>query len=174
MTRQECIEARTVGDSSNSSKDSQCFDELHRGLTVEMIATPRAGIKTCSKDESVLDVMNRIPKPECYDYLPVTDGERDRIIGVFHAKPLYCCNALRTDTVSGERICALSEDQLIGASTSILDFVKEGDQKPWRLIVSDAGITGLVTLVDLLLWWIFSGRRLGSHCSHLSPHSRAA
>ena len=141
-----------MGDSPDSSKDGQYGDEVHRGLTVEMIATPRAGIKKCSKDEAVLGVMNRIPKSECYDYLPVTDrreGDQDRIIGVFHAKPYYCRNALRTDIVGGDQICALSEDQLIGANTTILDFVKEGHEKPWRLVVSDAGITGVVTLVDL-------------------------
>lgn len=141
-----------MGDSSDSNKDKQYFGDLHRGLTVEMIATPRAEIKKCSMDEAVLDVISRIPKSECYDYLPVTDrkeGEQDRIIGVFHAKPFYCRTALRTDIVGRDRICALSEDQLIGASTSILDFVKEGHEKPWRLVVSDAGITGLVTLVDL-------------------------
>ena len=141
-----------MGDSPKSSNDSEYVEELHRGLMVEMIATPRARIRTCGKDEAVLDVMNRIPGSERYDYLPVTDtteGEQDRIIGVFHAKPFYCRNALRTDIVRGDQIRALSEDQLIGASASILDFVKEGHQKPWRLVVSEAGITGLVTLLDL-------------------------
>ena len=139
-------------DSKKRSNDGEYFEELHRGLTVEMIATPRDRLQTCSKGEAVLDVMSRIPSSECYDYLPVTEtteGERDRIVGLFHAKPFYCREARRADLVCGDRICALSEDQLIGASASILDFVKEGHQKPWRLVVSEAGVTGLVTLLDL-------------------------
>ena len=138
--------------SPNSDNDSRCVDEFHRKLTVEMIATPRDRILTCSKDEAVVDVMNRIPKSECYDYLPVTDGrggEPDRIVGVFHARPFYGRSAARADMVGGDQLCGLSEDHLIGANTGILDFVKEGHKKPWRLVISEAGVTGLVTLLDI-------------------------
>jgi hypothetical protein len=43
----------------------------------------------------------------------------------------------------------LSEENLIGADASILDFVLDADQRPCRLVISGAKIVGLVSLSDL-------------------------
>jgi hypothetical protein len=43
----------------------------------------------------------------------------------------------------------LSEEYLIGADASILDFILDADQRPCRLVVSGARIVGLVSLSDL-------------------------
>jgi hypothetical protein len=43
----------------------------------------------------------------------------------------------------------LNEHHLIGASASILSFIRNADERPFRLVVSDAGIAGLVSLSDI-------------------------
>ncbi|MGO4843671.1 hypothetical protein AB4144_66485, partial [Rhizobiaceae sp. 2RAB30] len=48
-----------------------------------------------------------------------------------------------------EKYEALREAHLIGADASILSFVKEADTRPFRLLVSERGIVGLVSLSDL-------------------------
>ena len=126
------------------------FDSLQRGLTVELIATRRCDLVTCRKDELISEVMERMSSTERYDYLAVTDGDSggaERIVGLYST----------VDTAAGgadaerihERFCPLSEEFLIGAKTSILDYMIEGHAKPVRFVVSDFGIIGIVTLSDL-------------------------
>jgi hypothetical protein len=43
----------------------------------------------------------------------------------------------------------LSEENLIGADASILDFLLDADQRPCRLVISGARIVGLVSISDL-------------------------
>ena len=119
------------------------FEILHRGLTVGLISTPRDDLKTCSLDDSIADVI--LHTTENYDYLPVTAEGGGRIVGLFHAVDF-------TDKSEGrvrEHCRPQSEEHLIGADASILDFVTEADCRPCRLVVSGTGIVGLVTLSDL-------------------------
>ena len=88
---------------------------------------------------------------ERYDYLPVTDvgsDGKERIAGLY---AVGACTA--GEDVSAERVdrrfCPLSEDLLIGAKVSILDYIDDSGKKPVRLVVSDSGIVGLVTRSDL-------------------------
>lgn len=87
---------------------------------------------------------------ESYDYIPVIakapDGKAD-IVGLLHAANYIGVPA--PDGLVRDHRDALSEEVLIGADVSILDFIKTGDKRPCRLAVSGAGIVGLVTLSDL-------------------------
>ncbi len=126
------------------------FETLHRGLAVALISTQRDDLKTCRLNESLSDVINAIKdhnERERYDYLPVTNDEGDKIVGLFHAVDFVDESSL-TGHVK-ERCCPLLEEHLIGADASILDFIKEADCKPCRLVVSGTRIVGLVTLSDL-------------------------
>jgi len=124
------------------------FHALHAGLTVELISTKRPQLMTCAPEQTLSDVMARNTEP--YDFLPVVTSEnaaQDRIIGLFHAAR-YC------DEEPGERCIEehyepLSEDYLIGADASILNFVVDADKKPCRLVISGPEIVGLVSLSDL-------------------------
>lgn len=127
---------------------SDVFEALHAGLTVSLISTRREDLMTCVSNETLSDVMERNKEP--YDFLPVIksgiNGE-ERIIGLFHAASFF--NVSPLDGVVGEYFEPLSEDFLIGADASILDFVKTADEKPCRMVVSGARIIGLVSLSDL-------------------------
>lgn len=125
------------------ASDTSTFETLHRGLTVDLIATPRTELETCRPDETISKVQERNVRG--YDYLPV---ERDgSIIGLFHAKKFM--GDAGTDDIVDQRMDSLSDANLIGAEASILDFLQEVDSKPFRLVVSGGGIDGLVAWSDL-------------------------
>jgi hypothetical protein len=126
---------------------SDLFEAVHSGLKVSQIATPRNDLKTCHPDEQVTNVLRR--NTELYDYIPVVEesARGQHIIGLFHAAALH-------DRAGGaarihENFIPLSEEFIIGADSSILDFIKEADARPCRLLVSNANIAGLVSLSDL-------------------------
>jgi len=122
------------------------FESLHIGLTVELIATPRRDLKVCSADDRIADVIKE--NIEHYDYLPVVRSEDDqKITGLFHTKRL-AGNAPPGTTVA-EEFTPLSEETIIGADSSILEFISDADRKPCRLVITGVRIVGLVSLSDL-------------------------
>lgn len=122
------------------------FEMLHSGLTVALIATARETLVTCCPNESLSDVVSRSAEQQ-YDYLPVTNDEESEIVGLLHTTDFVqdspCVGIVR------DCFRPLSEGDLIGADASILDFIKDADSKPRRLIVSEDKIVGFVTLSDL-------------------------
>ena len=128
------------------------FETLQSGLTVDMIATGRCDLETCRKDELVSDVMGRMSTIKVrYDYLPVTDAESngsEGIVGLYPTRARAAAEGASAERIH-ECLCPLSENLLIGAKTSILDYMTDGRAKPVRLVVSNAGVDGLVTLSDL-------------------------
>lgn len=132
----------------NFSGSSDLFESVHSGLRVSQIATPRNDLKTCRPDEQVENVLRR--NAEFHDHIPVVDESsrgNQHIIGLFHAADFHgqADGAARIR----DNFIPLSEEYIIGADSSILDFIKEADTRPCRLLVSNANITGLVSLSDL-------------------------
>lgn len=117
-----------------------------------MIATKRCDLETCRKNELVSDVMGRMSAINVsYDYLPVTDAGSngpERIVGLYPTKTRTAGERDSTERVH-ERLCPLSEDLVIGAKASIFDYIVNQDANPVRLVVSETGFVGLVTLSDL-------------------------
>ena len=132
----------------DDAETGDVFHSLHAGLTVELIATKRPQLMTCAPHEPLSVVKARNTEP--YDFLPVVvpgDGERDRIAGLFHAAKFS--DETQADGSIEQYYAPLSEDCLIGADASILNFVMDADEKPCRLVISGASIVGLVSLSDL-------------------------
>lgn len=126
----------------------EIFENLHAGLEISLIATPRQDLKTCRPDESVSDVVRR--NTEHYDYLPVVAQSSDQgevIIGLFHAA--HHTQDDNHGMFVRERITSISESFVIGGDASILEFIKDADTRPCRLLVSGVNIAGLVSLSDL-------------------------
>lgn len=133
---------------ARSAAPSDELEGLQRSLPVRLIATPRGKLKTCSAGERVRDVLAR--NDEDYDFYPVTDGstaEKARIIGLLDLK--QHAPGIDDDVTVAERMQTLSDDNLIGADASILEFIQDADKKPCRLLVSGLGIEGLVCLSDI-------------------------
>ncbi|MDE0532791.1 MAG: hypothetical protein OXI01_15280 [Albidovulum sp.] len=53
---------------------------MQRGLTVDMIMTPRDDLETCRCDETASAIMVR--NTDNFSYLPMVD-EKERILGVY-------------------------------------------------------------------------------------------
>ncbi|UGY18992.1 hypothetical protein HAP48_0016975 [Bradyrhizobium septentrionale] len=129
--------------SSNLSGVGDVFTTLHSGLAVELISTPASSLATCTQDELIRDVLER-NRPG-YDFIPVAN-ENARFIGMFNA---FSQRDRSTQGTIRGCFLPLSEEYLIGADASILDFILDADQRPCRLVISGAKIVGLVSLSDL-------------------------
>ena len=122
------------------------LEPLRRSLTVNMIMTPRADLETCRRDEPASTVKAR--NKDNFSFLPVVDGtERKRFLGLYRAERWFGEDAPHEPIA--DYFEPLSEDHLIGADASIIDFVMQADNHPVRLVVSDDEVAGLVSLSDL-------------------------
>jgi hypothetical protein len=133
---------------SDLDGSGEIFETLHSGLKVKLIATPRDALRTCRPDEHVLAVLRR--NIDSYDFIPVVSdgaGGNQHIIGLFHAAN-YADHEGSGDRIQ-DNFKSLSEEFIIGADASILDFIKDADAKPCCLVVSGSNIIGLVSLSDL-------------------------
>ncbi|WP_319518995.1 hypothetical protein [uncultured Martelella sp.] len=120
------------------------YETLHDGLRVALIATPKTAFWACSQNENLRDVAER--NTEKFDFAPVI-GDDERILGVVELAPYF-------DTAAPEQpvrqsTIALGEEHLIGADSSILDFIRDADERRFRFVVSQSGVNGIVSLSDL-------------------------
>ena len=130
-----------------AGRDDIGLDALERvqhGLTVDMIMTPRDSLMTCRREDSVREVMAR--NTDNYSFLPVVNVA-GRIFGLYRAEQWFAEEA--PDQPIGDEFEALSEDLVIGADASIVEFVGSADKRPARLVVSGNQVAGLVGLSDL-------------------------
>jgi hypothetical protein len=124
------------------------FETVHSGLTVRLIATSRDDLMTCKADEAASDVIDR--NTQQYDFIPVVAGggtEDQRIVGLFHVAPFRGGSSPKGSIA--DHLLPLAENYLVGADASILDFIKDADTKPCRMVICGARISGLVSLSDL-------------------------
>ena len=120
------------------------LERVQRSLTVDMVMTPRANLQTCRRDETASKVAARNTK--MFSFLPVVDGE-ERFLGLYRAARWFGRTA--PPQPIGDDFEPFSEDVVIGADASIIDFVKSADERPTRLVVSGDRVAGLVSLSDL-------------------------
>lgn len=133
-------------------RQSEGFERMHGSLTVSLIATGRegeghgTGVRVCCLDDSLAEVRaaNRDPT---FDYLPV-EAANGNIVGLFSAKSSMNPAGVDDELPVRDRLCPLSEADLIGADATILDFVFRVRPKP-LLVVSGGRINGLVAWSDL-------------------------
>ncbi len=122
------------------------LEALQAGLTVNLIAIARADFVTCGMNERLAQVIKNNSQNQ-FDFLPVTEVADGGIVGLLELTS-YRHSAL-VDRSVGEAMRPLSEENLIGADASILEFVRDADRRRCRLVVSANQISGLVTLSDL-------------------------
>jgi hypothetical protein len=105
---------------------------------------PRADFLTCNLSQSAAEVKAR--NAANYSFLPVVD-DRNRVIGLYNAEKWFSSEP--QDEMVGADYLALSEDTVIGADASIFDFIRNADEVSTKLVVSGAGVAGLVSLSDI-------------------------
>ncbi len=130
-----------------ATRDGVGFDVLDRvqdSLTVDMIMTHRHRLMTCRPEDRVDAIMAR--NTDRFSFLPVEDAD-GRIDGLYKADHWFDKPAPRQPI--GDDFETLSEDMVLGADASILEFVKTADERQARLVVHDDEVIGLITLSDL-------------------------
>ena len=131
---------------TGSDVGSAVLDLVQRSLTVDTIMTPRAHLATCRRDETASAVMDR--NEDHFSFLPVVDDtERECFLGLYRAERWFGDEA--PDEPIRHDFELLSENHVIGADASIIEFVMTADKRPARLVVSGNEVAGLVTLSDL-------------------------
>ena len=120
------------------------LERVQRSLSVDMVMTPRADLSTCRREETACEVMAR--NTERFSFLPVVDDD-GLILGLYEAERWFGRDA--PPEPIGNCFKPFSEDMVIGADASIVDFVKTADTRQTRLVVSGDRVAGLVSLSDL-------------------------
>lgn len=117
---------------------------LHGGLKVALIATPKKEFLSCSPNDIVYEVAER--NVDKFDFMPVID-DKERIVGVIELAPYFREPGpqISVSTV----IKPLNEEFLIGADSSIYDFLLDADTRRFRFVISQSGVVGLVSLSDM-------------------------
>lgn len=126
----------------------EALERVQRSLTVNLIMAPRKHFAVCRCDEKHSDVADRNLEHN-YSFFPVEDDNGERILGLYDAQRWFDSEA--PENLIGDDFKKFSEDLVIGADESIIDFVKEADEHPTRLVVSRNGVAGLVSLSDMQL-----------------------
>jgi hypothetical protein len=123
------------------------FQVLHAGLSVGMIATSRRHFVCCRLDDNLRSVAGG--NESKFDFMPVLQraGGGDHIVGIVELNRYF--DAPAPSVPVSKAYQPLHENYLIGADASILSFMREADTRPFRLLVSDQGVVGLVSLSDL-------------------------
>ena len=119
--------------------------EVQKSLPVKLIMVPRDEIETCTSSDTARDVRSR-NEGKFFSHFPVVD-EGGQIIGLYGAE--HGCGQKASDGEIGTDFCPLKEGDLVGADTSIIEFIREADKRPTKLVVSGDEIAGLVSLYDM-------------------------
>jgi hypothetical protein len=128
------------------------LEAFQKDLTVDLIRTPRSAFES-GLHEALAAVVQR-NRTKKFDFLPVVaelpphgSSTRDRIVGLIELVPFI--KGADARGLVHENMRPLSDENLIGADASIVNFVRDADRQPCRLIVSGPEISGLVSLSDL-------------------------
>ena len=122
-------------------RQSEGFERVHASLTVPLIATrrdgdkDRPGVRVCRLDDSLAQVRAANINP-VFDFLPVEETSRD-IVGLFSARSSSNADDDHGELLVRDRMCPLSEADLIGADATILDFIRRVRPKPCSWFPAD-------------------------------------
>ena len=113
---------------------------LEAGLLVRHIAT--FDLRTCSVDDPAIEVLDD-PFLSDFDYIPVR-GKAGSIVGVLGrvVQPVagHVAGVMRT----------LEESLVVSAAAPLISFVRMAGTAPYKLVLTESGIEGIVTRSDLL------------------------
>lgn len=114
-----------------------------RTLSVRLIATPRRDFVCCNPSETLDSVRARNLAGD-FDHLPVEDS--GEIIGVLDTVATLSADG---HTRVADCMGTIGEKLLLGADTSIIEFLQAADEKPFQFLITEIGIGSLVSLSDI-------------------------
>ena len=119
-------------------------NSLQDRLNISMIMTPKGELKVCKLNDKVNKLFDN--NTESFTYLPVIDNSNN-FIGVINILN-------RVDEVSlkqnvKDHFQPISEKVIIGGNSTIIDFLKNIEKEPFKLVVSKNNVSGFVTFSDI-------------------------
>lgn len=112
---------------------------LEAGLSVRDISV--FGLSDCAPDERIGVVRARVDRYD-FDNVPVRNGG---VVGVVEDIKTY-----KPDDRAADVMAPLAEPMLIAGSVSLVSFLPRIDDRPYRLVVDEERITGVVTPSDVV------------------------
>lgn len=131
------------------SQSHPLLEDFQSGLPVRLIGTPRAQLMTCGAGEPIAAAVER-NREKKFEFLPVidsADAARSPIVGLFEVARFM--DGEPSPGLVREAMHPLSEPYLVGADSSIIEFIRRADELPCRLVVSGDEISGLACLYDI-------------------------
>jgi CBS domain-containing protein len=129
-----------TGATANTGSFGLTMRGLEAGLRVQHIAA--FDLMTCSLTDSVSKVLADKALSD-FDQIPVHD-ELGRVVGVLKRTDR------RTDGTVASAMQHLDESLLLSAEAPILSFIQIAGTVPYKLVLNQEGIKGIVTRSDLL------------------------
>ncbi|WP_374012004.1 CBS domain-containing protein [Pseudoxanthomonas koreensis] len=112
-------------------------------LSLRLIATSRENFVTCGPDEPVAAVQARVSE-DGFDHVPVE--HEGAIIGVLDVRDAgLAAQGMKVRDIASP----VAERHLVGADTSILEFLEQAHVQPFRFLVSRGRIDALVSISDI-------------------------
>lgn len=129
---------------ASPSKGSQrTMARFQSSLAVCLISTPCEVLHTCADDTSVSDALTA--NVERYDHVPVVNSAGG-IVGVLFRGDCQTPVLLRR---VGDIMRPLNSTTILQSDSCLIDFVRNADRFPTRLLKDRDAFIGLVTLADL-------------------------
>lgn len=123
---------------------SNHLENVQASLQVSLIMVPRHKILTCKMSETHENIRKK--NVENFSYIPVEDSDQ-KFIGMYFAEEWF--NKNPPEGSIENCLVPLSEANVIGANTSIFDFIVRGNSISTCLVVSGSKIVGLVSVSDI-------------------------
>src|SRR5690349_10618865 len=118
---------------------TETMQGLAAGLTVGHIAT--FDLHTCADNDDASRVFGEL-NLEIYDQIPVR--KNGRIVGVLERRTGTASCAAR------DQMRTLEDTLLVSAEGPLMSFIRTADASPYRLVVRETEVSGIVTRSDLL------------------------
>ena len=112
---------------SSKSLDINYQSILQERLNISMIMTPKDELKVCKLNDNILKLIKN--NTESFTYLPVIDNSKN-FIGVVNI--LKELNDFSKNQTVENFFQPISEKLIIGGNSSIIDFIKNIEEEPFK------------------------------------------
>lgn len=113
---------------------------LEAGLRVQHIAA--FDLRTCSPNDLVSEALSACELSD-FDQIPVRD-DGGHVVGVLIRTKVPCAGKV------SDVMCHLDESLLISGEATLISFIRIAGTAPYKLVLNQDGIKGIVTRSDLL------------------------
>ena len=123
---------------SSKSLDTNNQSILQERLNISMIMTPKDELKVCKLNDNICKLIKN--NTDNFTYLPVLDNLKN-FIGVVNVSDKI--NDYSNKQTVQKFFQPISEKLIIGGNSSIIDFIKNIEDEPYKLVIRKIKFQGL-------------------------------